>query len=209
MRKLLLALPLLLAVPLLAQMPTEAPGKAEPKSISGGAYTVDTHHTLVEWSVNHMGFNDYFGLFGGISGTLKLDPAKPEAAAVSIDIPISGLTTTNAKLNEHLLGGDFFNLAQFATAKFVSTGVMVDGTTAMIHGDLTLHGVTKPVTLAAKFTGVGKGVMDDKENVGFHATTTIKRSDFGMGAFVPLVSDAVELKITAAFEKPAAAPASK
>ncbi len=203
MRKLLFALPLLVAVPLMAQMPKEIPGKFDAKRVTGGTYAVDTNHTLVGWTVNHLGFNDYFGLFGGITGTLTLDPKKPNAASVSIDIPISGLTTTNAKLNEHLSGPDFFNVAQFSGAKFVSTMVMTKGSTAMIHGNLTLHGVTKPVVLNARFTGAGTGMSmaGGKETVGFQATTTIKRSEFGMGGFVPFVSDAVPLNITVAFEK--------
>jgi polyisoprenoid-binding protein YceI len=201
MRKLLFALPLLAAVPLLAQMPKEAPGKADPKRVTGGTYAVETSHTLVEWSVNHLGFNNYFGLFGGATGTLKLDPAKPNAASVTIDIPMSGLTTTNSKLNEHLNGKDFLDVATHTNAKFVSTMVMPKGNSAQIMGNLTLHGVTKPVTLNATFIGAGPAMMSKKETVGFHATTTIKRSEFGIGAFIPMVSDAVELKITAAFEK--------
>jgi polyisoprenoid-binding protein YceI len=205
MKKLLLALPLLVAAPVIAQMqmPKEAPGKADAKRVAAGNYVVDTNHTLVEWSVNHFGFNDYFGLFGGATGSLNLDPAKPNASSVTIDLPISGLTTTNSKLNEHLNGAEFFNVAQFAGAKFVSTMVMAKGNSAMIHGNLTLHGVTKPVVLSATFSGAGANIMTKKETIGFHATTTIKRSDFGMGMFVPLVSDAVQLKITVAFEKAA------
>jgi polyisoprenoid-binding protein YceI len=202
MRKLLLALPLFAAVPLMAQMPKDIPGKLDAKRVTGGTYAVDTNHTLVAWTVNHLGFNDYFGLFGGITGTMTLNPAKPRAANVSIDIPVNGLTTTNPKLNAHLSSPDFFNVAQFPSAKFVSTMVMAKGNSAMIHGNLTLHGVTKPVVLNARFSGAGGGMMPPHpETIGFQATATIKRSDFGMGGFVPFVSDAVDLRITAAFEK--------
>lgn len=206
MRRILIALPLLIAAPVIAQMqmPKEAPGKPDIRRVVAGTYTVDPNHTLVEWTVNHLGFSDYFGLFGGATGTMTLDPRRPNAAQVSIEVPISGLTTTNPKLNEHLSSADFFNVAQFATAKFVSTAVMANGTSAMIHGNLTLHGVTRPIVLMAKFTGAGTGMAmtgPGKPTVGFSATATIKRSDFGMGAYVPLVSDTVPLKITAAFEK--------
>jgi polyisoprenoid-binding protein YceI len=203
MKKLFLTLPFLVAVPLLAQMPMVAPGKLDPARVAAGTYTVDANHTLVEWSVNHMGFNNYFGLFSVSGGTLTLDPKSPSKASVSIDIPISGLTTTNPKLNEHLSTKDFFDVEHFAAAKFVSTMVMPKGQTADIMGNLTLHGITKPITLHAKFTGAGTSVAmaGSKPTIGFSATTVIKRSDFGMGAFVPLVSDAVDLKITAAFEK--------
>ncbi len=204
MNKILSALALTaLAIPATAQMPKEAPGKLDAKRVTAGSYTVDTNHTLVAWEVDHMGFNEYFGLFGGATGTLVLDPAHPNAAKVSIDVPMTGLTTTNAKLNTHLSSPDFFDVAKYTTAHFESTMVMVKGTTAMIHGNLTLHGITKPITLNAKFTGAGTSLpmAGNKPTVGFEAKTIIKRSDFGMGAFVPLVSDAVELKITAAFEK--------
>ena len=201
MRKTLLALPLLVAVPLMAQMPKDIPGTLDAKRVTSGTYSIDTDHTLIGWTVNHLGFNDYYGLFGGITGTLKLSTTAPATNSVTIDIPISGLTTTNAKLNGHLNSPDFFDVAKFPAAKFVSTRVVVKGMSAMITGNLTLHGVTKPIVLDARFTGAGSGMMSKKETVGFHATTTVKRSEFGMGGFVPFVSDAVPLKITAAFEK--------
>ena len=95
-----------------------------------------------------------------------------------------------------------FDAAKFPTASFVSTSVKPDGATgADITGNLTIKGVTKPVTLDAEFYGAGVQPMSKKENVGFIATTTIKRSEFGMGYAVPMVSDAIELKIIAGFEK--------
>ncbi len=192
-----------LAVPIMAQMPMpkEAPGKLDPKRVTGGTYNVDTNHTLVSWSVNHFGFTDYFGLFGGATGSLTLDPKAPNKASVNVTIPMSGLTVTNSQLNGHLNGAEFFNVAQFSSAKFVSTMVMASGNSAMIHGDLTLHGVTKPVMLNAKFSGAGINSFNKKETIGFSATTTIKRSDFGISGFIPLVGDAVDLKISVAFEK--------
>ena len=204
----LIALPLLLAAPVIAQQMTK-PGSKSTASITGGTYTVDPNHTLIGWRVDHMGFNDYFGIFGDSIGTLELDPKKPNAAKVDITIPVSKVTTANAGLTAHLLragkdGGkpDFFGPAP-ADAKFVSTMVMVKGMKAMIHGNLTLNGVTKPVILDAEFAGAGKAppMMGGKENVGFHAKGTIKRSDFGIMMGIPVVSDAVALDITVAFQK--------
>jgi polyisoprenoid-binding protein YceI len=210
MRKILLALPLLIAVPLLAQnMPMQAPGSRDAAKVTAGNYTADPNHTLIGWRVNHLGFNDYFGIFGSVSGTLSLDPKKPNAAKVDITIPVSKVTTANAGLTDHLLragkdGGkpDFFGPAP-ADAKFVSTSVVAKGTTAKITGNLTLNGMTKPVTLDAEFSGAGTtpAMMGGKETVGFHAKTTIKRSDFGVNMGIPLVSDAVALDISVAFEK--------
>jgi polyisoprenoid-binding protein YceI len=208
MRRILIALPLLVAAPLLAQQ-MQKPGSKSTAAITGGTYTVDPGHTLIGWRVDHMGFNDYFGIFGSATGTLDLDPKKPNAAKVDITIPVSKVTTANAALTAHLLregkdGGkpDFFGPAP-ADARFVSTSVAATGMKAKITGNLTLNGVTKPVVLDAEFAGAGKAppMMGGKENVGFHAKTTIKRSDFSVMMGIPVVSDNVALDITVAFQK--------
>lgn len=213
--RLILAAATLIAVPLataalVAQPPMTAPGSKNPGAITGGTYTADPGHTLVKWTVNHLGFTPYWGLFGSVTGTLTLDPKNPAAAKVDVTIPVSKVTTASAGLTAHLLrapkeaGGkpDFFGTAP-ADAKFVSTKVAVTGQTAKITGNLTVNGITKPVTLDAAFYGAGTmpAQMGGKENVGFTAKTTIKRSDFGISQGIPFVSDAVELEIAAAFEK--------
>lgn len=207
MRKLLLALPLLAAVPLMAQSAPQMPGVADVSRVSAGTYKTDPGHTLIGWRVSHFGFNDYFGIFGDVTGTLDIDPANPNAAKVDITIPVGKVTTASAGLTGHLLragkdGGkaDFFGPAP-ADAKFVSTKVEASGMTAKITGDLTLNGVTKPVVLDAKFSGAGNNPFNKKATVGFHATTTIKRSEFGVSYAVPVISDDVALDISVAFEK--------
>ncbi|MGF7168998.1 polyisoprenoid-binding protein YceI [Sphingobium xanthum] len=205
MRLIHAALPVLaltgLAGALIAQ-----PGKPDPAAITGGTYTADAGHTLVKWEVDHLGFTPYFGIFGDVTGTLVLDPKNPGAAKVDVTIPVAKVTTASAGLTGHLLkpaeagkAADFFGAAP-ADAKFVSTAVAVSGQNATITGNLTLNGVTKPVTLAAKFYGAGKG-MGGKENVGFTATGAIKRSEFNVGYAIPMVSDEVKLEIVAAFVK--------
>jgi len=169
--------------------------------VTGGTYAVDSGHTQIVFTVNHLGFNSYWGMFGGATGTLTLDPAKPGTASVEITVPMSGITTTSPELNAHLAGADFFDAAKFPAASFKSTAVKVSGTSATITGNLTLKGVTRPVTFDAKFTGAGKVPMIETQAIGFEATTSIRRSDFGMGYGVPMVSDVVPLRITAAFEK--------
>jgi len=187
--------------------PPQLPGQMDPARVEAGTYAADANHSLVGWRVNHFGFNDYFGIFGNVSGTLTIDPANLSAAKVDMTIPIDSVVVASAGLKDHLLragrdGGkpDFFGPSP-AAAKFVSTRVQPNGNNATITGDLTLNGVTKPVTINAQFTGAGKGMMNQKPTVGFEGTTTIKRSDFGISAFVPMVSDEVELTITTAFEK--------
>jgi polyisoprenoid-binding protein YceI len=202
---------LAVAGPLTAQM-GEKPGARDVSRITAGTYAADNEHTLVRWRVDHMGITPYFGLFGQITGNLVLDPANPAAAKVDVTIPVAQVTTASAGLTSHLLrapataGGkpDFFGPAP-APARFVSTTVAPDKAagTARITGNLTLNGVTKPVTLDASFYGAGKGPpeMGGAEMVGFEATSKIKRSDFGIDMGIPFVSDEVDLEIVAAFTK--------
>jgi polyisoprenoid-binding protein YceI len=196
-----------LAPALFAQDAPQVPGAQDPERITGGTYSADPAHSLVEFEVDHFGFNEYFGIFGDVSGTLVLDPENPEAAKVDVMVPIASVTTASKALTDHLLrpakdGGspDFFG-PDPAAARFVSTGVKVDGMTAQIMGDLTINGITRPVTLDAEFTGAGINPMNKKETVGFEAETTIMRSDFNVNYGIPLVSDEVELEISVAFER--------
>ena len=191
------------------QAPMAPPGSRSTASITGGTYTADPGHTLVTWTVDHMGFSAYTGIFGDVSGTMQLDPKNLNATKVDVTIPVSKVTTASSGLTAHLTragkdGGkpDFFG-ASAADARFVSTRVVATGTNAVVTGNLTLNGVTRPVTLQARFYGAGKApaMMGGKENVGFHATGTIMRSQFGVGFGVPVVSDAVKLDIAAAFQK--------
>lgn len=196
-------LALLGSAAVVAQSAPGKPGSPNPALVTAGNYTVEPSHTQILFAYDHMGFTNNMGLISAPTGTLTLDPKNPAAAKVSVTIPVANLKTGIPKLDEHLMKADFFDSAKFPTATFVSTSVKVEGTTADISGNLTIKGVTKPVVLDATFYGAGKGVpqMGGKENVGFNATTMIKRSDFGMGYGVPMVGDEIELKITAAFQK--------
>lgn len=188
--------------------PPQVPGTMDASRVTAGTYAADPSHTLVGWRVSHFGFNDYFGLFGSIEGTLQIDPANIETASVDITVPVGMVTVASDGLRDHLLrpgkdGGspDFFG-ADPAPARFVSTQVQRTGdTTAQITGQLTLNGVTRPVTIEAEFTGAGANPMNKKETVGFEGSTTIKRSEFNINYGIPLVSDEVELDISAGFEK--------
>lgn len=198
MRLALIALALI-AAPAVAQMPKEAPGKPDPARVAAGSYTVETSHTQVRFGVLHMGFNPYFGTFSQATGMLMLDPANPSATSVTIEVPIASVQTPSDKLTEELKSPQFFDGAKFPTMKFVSSKVTISGTHATIMGQLTMHGVTRPVTLDAMF--VGAGSFMGKDQVGFTATGTVNRSDFGVTYGVPLVTDTVTIDITAAFQK--------
>jgi len=186
-----------------AQQMPPAPGAKDPARVTAGTYTVDPGHTQIMFAYDHLGFSNNLGVISESTGTLTFDPKNPSTAKVSVDVPVANLRTGVAKLDEHLMKPEFFDSAKFPKATFVSTGVKVQGTEAEISGNLTIKGITKPVTLDAQFYGAGKApaMMGGKENVGFVATTTVKRSDFNMGYGVPMVGDAVELKIVAAFQK--------
>ena len=210
MRKPLIAIPFVaalvvagsvLTLPASAQVAGGQPGAQDVSRIMAGTYAIDPWHSQVVWTVNHLGFNLLNGMFGEPSGTLTLDPAHPEAASVMLDIPIAKVVTTRAALTEHMLSAAILDGKTFPTATFKSTGIAVNSMKAMISGNLTLHGVTKPVVLDAEFIGAGINPNDKKATVGFVATTSINRSDFGIGYALPIVSDKVTLHITAAFER--------
>lgn len=194
-----------IAAPVLAQqmvLPKEAPGKPDPKVAKSGSYKVDPFHTQALFTVNHLGWTNYTGQFTNGSGTLVLDTKAPAKSKVDISFPIDKIRTTVAELDTNLAGADFFNAAKFPTAHFVSTRITPTGPAgATMTGDLTIKGVTKPVTFKVRYIGAGPEFWGDKkEAIGFAATTTIKRSDFAMGMQVPLVSDNVDLVINAGFE---------
>ncbi|MDE2596637.1 MAG: YceI family protein [Sphingomonadales bacterium] len=185
---------LLVAAPLLAASETK-----DPAAVAAGTYTVDGSHATVLAKVVHLGFSTTTVRFDQVSGTLTYDPAKAEAAAASITVATGSLNSGFAARDEHLKGPGFFNAAAFPNATFASTRLVKTGAdTADLPGQLTLLGVTKPLTLHVKFNGFGKG-MDGKTRVGFSATGAIKRSDFGMKTFLGPVADDVALEIDAEF----------
>lgn len=173
-----------------------------PTAVQAGRYAVETAHTRVQFSVSHMGFSNWYGDFTGVTGALTLDPKAITAAKVDITIPVASVSTTNAVLDGELRSADWFDAGQHPTIRFVSTKVVQTAPgKADITGDLTFHGVTKPVVLSATFIGAGENPMSKKYTVGFDATATLKRSDYGVKTYVPMIGDETTLRISAAFEK--------
>lgn len=168
--------------------------------VQAGTYKLETGHARVQFAVSHFGFSTWWGDFTGATGTLKLDPKNVAASQVDVTIPVASVATTNAKLDGELK--EWFGATEHPTITFKSTKVAATSpTTADITGDLTFHGVTKPVTLKAKFGGAGTNPMNKAYTVGFEATGTLKRSEFGVDKYVPMVGDDVTLTISAPFEK--------
>ena len=184
-----------------AAVPASAQVSRDPATVKAGTYKVEPYHTQVAFSLSHFGLTEYSGFFSGASGTLTLDPGKPAADKLDVTIPVDSVLTTVPKLTGELKGDKWFDAAKYPTAEFVSTKVTLAGkASAIINGTLTLHGVTKPVSLKAHLVGAGLNPIDKAYTVGFSASGTIKRSQFGISAYVPYVGDDVRLTIAGAFE---------
>jgi polyisoprenoid-binding protein YceI len=166
--------------------------------VFAATYTLDPGHTQIVFSWNHFGYSNPTAQFGKIEGTLDFDQANPTKAKVSVTIELASVNSNVPKLDEHLQKDEFFDSAKFPTATFKSTKVE-KGATAdklKVTGDLTLHGVTKPVVLDVSVNKVGEHPMRKAPAAGFDASTTIKRSDFGITKYVPMISDDIRIHIT-------------
>lgn len=161
------------------------------------SYQMDPTHTQVVFQYNHFGFSNITGRFDEVKGDVRFDPKNVGASSVRVHIPIQSIDTGVDALDEHLLNKDFFDQKTFPNATFVSKHVQpLDAKRFLIHGDLTIKGVTKPVELNAVINGVGVHPMSKVPAVGFDASTVIKRSEFGLGMYAPNVSDEVKIQIT-------------
>lgn len=192
-----LAATMVISAPIVAQQ-----ANTNAAEVQAGHYAIDTGHTLVQFSVNHFGISDYFGTFPGATGSLHFDPKKLAATKLDVLVPVASVSTTNKVLDEELVSADWFDAAKHPTMRFVSTQVVQTGAnTADVTGDLTFHGVTRPVTLKATFKAAAVNPMNKAYSLGFSVTGSIKRSEFGVSKYVPMVSDETKITITSAFEK--------
>lgn len=161
-------------------------------------YTLEPNYTQGVFRWNHLGFSSPAAQVGQGEGTLEFDQADPTKASVKVAIPLSTLNTSVPELDEHLRSADFFETTKFPTATFTSTKVEKGSAPNQIKviGDLNLHGVTRSVTLAVTVVKTGVNPRNNLPTVGFDATTTLKRSDFGLGRFVPQVGDEIAVRLT-------------
>lgn len=191
------------AVVIAASLPVAAQEVShDPATVQEGSYSVEPAHTRVLFSVSHMGFTNYYGEFPNASGSLELKPKAIGGSTLEIHIPTASVSTGNAKLNGELASAQWLDAEQFPEIVFKAEKITSTGkNTANVEGALTLHGVTKPVTLAAKFHGAGVNVLDKKYTVGFDVSGKIRRSDFGVKTYLPLIGDELDLTIAAAFER--------
>ncbi len=164
-------------------------------------FKLDPMHTNILFHANHFGFSNPSGHFGIVQGALQLDEKEPSKSSLDVVVDVNSLLTGVPKLDEHLKSDAFLDAGKFPTAEFKSTKVETKGDTATVTGDFTLHGVTKPVTLQVKLNKKGEHPMTHKTAVGFTASTVLKRSDFGVTAYVPNVSDDIKIDIESEGQK--------
>jgi polyisoprenoid-binding protein YceI len=184
--------------------PALAEATADPKQAPTGSYSLDPRHTQILFAIPHLGITDYYGRFDKVSGNLNFNSGAPEKSSVSVTIDMTTVDTPSHELIGELMSASTFNTAAFPTATFKSTAVTRTGPNGgTITGDLTLHGVTKSVTLNATFGGLTTDPFSGADDIGFHATATINRLDFGITGMVweSLVGDDVKLTIEAMFQR--------
>jgi polyisoprenoid-binding protein YceI len=162
-----------------------------------GTYTLEPDYTQGVFRWSHLGFSSPAAQFAQGTGTLEFDQADPAKASVTVTIPLDSLHTGVPALDDHFRSEDFFETSKFPTATFRSTRVERGAAMGQLKvtGNLTLHGVTKPVTLQVTVVKVGVNPRTNLATVGFDATTMLKRSDFGLGKYAPQVSDAIDMHI--------------
>ena len=176
-----------------------------PALAPSGRYRVVRDHTQVVFSAMHLGLSPYYGRLGGATGTLTFSPLDPSRSALAIELDAKSIATMSDAVSRALCADDAFACAKSPKIGFKSTAIKRTGDTAgEITGDLTIAGVTKPVTLTARFHGGMQGPLgQDNYQLGFSAEATIKRSEFGLTKMIwsPTVGDDIRLFIAAEFEQ--------
>jgi polyisoprenoid-binding protein YceI len=174
----------------------------DPAQVQAGDYRLDPAHSKITWSVDHLGFSTYVGQFSKVEGMVSLDPKAVGASKLDVTIDANSVGTLNPALDAHLKTADFLDTAKFPIATFKATKITATGArTADITGDLTLHGVTRPVTVAATFNQGGVNPMDKTYSLGFAGKATLKRTDFGITTYAPALGDEVTLTLEAELKK--------
>lgn len=170
---------------------------ASPVQATPVTYQLDPNHTMVLFSWNHFGFSNPTADLGLGQGTLVFDEQDPAKSSVEVTLPLASLDTFVPALDKHLKEADFFDADKYPVVTFKSTKVQpLGGHKFKVIGELTVHGVTKPVVLNATLNKIGPHPMSKAQSIGFDATATLKRSEFGVAAYVPNVGDLITIRIT-------------
>ncbi|HEY5741996.1 MAG TPA: YceI family protein [Terrimicrobiaceae bacterium] len=164
-------------------------------SLQAETFKIDPVHSSVIFSVKHLGVSNVYGRFNDVSGKVVLDKSDASKSSIEVTIPVESIDTRNQKRDQHLKSPDFFNAKQFPVIVFKSKEVKGSGETYQVTGDLTLHGVTKPLSLEIKDVVEGKE-MEGESRGGGETHFTIKRSDFGMDFMQGPVGDEVKVMLS-------------
>jgi polyisoprenoid-binding protein YceI len=189
----------LLAGPALGQV------SQDPSLAPAGAYEIDKAHTRITWKLSHLGTSWYNGWFKTFDAKLNFDPAAPEKSTLEATVDTTSVTTLDPKFDEEIASAKFLDASKTPVITFKATGLTKTGdTTGTMTGDLTLHGVTKPVTFDVTFVGGMQSPMKNAYVIGFSATTTFKRSEFGIMEYIDFgLGDDVTVTVDTEFDKKA------
>ncbi|MEE9379799.1 MAG: YceI family protein [Hyphomonadaceae bacterium] len=170
--------------------------------VSSGSYVMDTGHGYVTFTYSHMGFSNPQVRFRTIDARMDVDADNPANSTISVTIAANSVDTGVDEFDDHLNSVDWLDTAQFETITFTSTGLtQADGTTGTVTGDLTMMGITKPLTLDVTLLAAGDHPVAKVETIGVDATGIVVRSDYGLGNYAPYVSDEMSVTISGEFNK--------
>jgi polyisoprenoid-binding protein YceI len=169
---------------------------------SGVIYGLEKSHADLLFSINHSGFSEKHGAFRDFDATLQYDPAHVEQSRVTVTVKSASIDTALAKRDDDLRGTQFLDVAKFPEITFVSTHVTPGPAgTLVIEGDLTLHGTTRAITLTGRLNKFAPNPFDKKPTLGYSATGSIRRSDFGILTLLPIIGDDISITIDAEFNR--------
>lgn len=169
-------------------------------ALPAGTYELEDTHAYVTFSYSHLGFSKPVLAFNEVDATAEVNPEDPAASSLSVTIDPASIDSAVEKFDEHLKSADMFDVEQYPEITFVSTGIdMASGTTGTMTGDLTMKGVTKPVTLDVTLNGAGQHPMTGLDTFGISATGTLDRTEWDLGYAAPAVGEEVDLRIEAEF----------
>lgn len=175
-------------------------GTASASLAATETYRIEKTHADLLFSIDHAGFTQKHGSFRDFDGSLQYDAAKPENSKVEVTVKTDSLDTALPARDKDVKGEMFLDTAKYPEMRFVSTKVVPAANQELrIEGNLTLHGVTKPITLNARLNKAGPNPFDKRPTLGFSATGSLKRSDFGMTTYIPVIGDVVKIQIDAEF----------
>jgi len=176
--------------------------KTEIKALREGQYTIDKRHATILFKVDHMGFSKFIGRFNEFDATLDFDANQMENSRLEATVEMTSIDVNNENFEETLRGDEWFNTEEFPQAFFKTVSVEnIEKNSADFNGQLTFLGRTAPVTVSVEFNGGGVNKLTFKYTIGFSASSTFKRSDFGLDNYVPTIGDEIELEIHAEFQK--------